>query len=310
MWIAIPFLVILIEMKKLKSNYCFSSLFLLTVLVISNQVYAEPVENNESNLQQYPNQEAAENYYPNQNPYPEQNGYVAADPNNYNNGFQTPQAPSIPQQNNLKTNTGEKREVVAEELGDPKIDFDNEDSFTDVQEAIKTEHYVRRAILSTIVNTTGRFDLGRMYINHLMGFSAIYQQKSGPVNFTKYTSGMQGLSIGWVSKKGHSFELGLEVSAVSNVFGGYRYIWRPETFSIWPYAGLGIGTEVSSIRLSQGPTEAENYSKLGGQKQMGFTSLGVLIPIVEVGIKAELRATFYGLDRMVLSQGLGFIIFL
>ena len=43
---------------------------------------------------------------------------------------------------------------------------------------------------------------------------------------------------------------------------------------------------------------------------MGFTSLGVLIPIVEVGIKAEMRATFYGLDRMVLSQGLGLIIFL
>ena len=303
-------MVILIEMKKLKSSYCFSSLFLLTAFVISNQVYAEPFENNGSNFQQYPNQEPAENYYPNQNPNTEQNGYVEADPNDYNNRSLNPQAPPIPQQNNLKTNAGEKRAVASEEIVDPKIDFDNEDSFTDVQEAIRSEHYVRRAILSTIVNTTGRFDLGRMYINHLMGFSAIYQQKNGPVSFTKYTSGMQGLSIGWVSKKGHSFELGLEVSAVSNVFGGYRYIWRPEKFSIWPYAGVGIGTEVSSIRLSQGPTAAENYSKLGGQKQMGFTSLGVLIPIVEVGIKAEMRATFYGLDRMVLSQGLGLIIFL
>ena len=66
MWIAISFLVILIEMKKLKSSYCFSSLFLLTAFVISNQVYAEPFENNGSDLQQYPNQEPAKNNTQNQ----------------------------------------------------------------------------------------------------------------------------------------------------------------------------------------------------------------------------------------------------
>ena len=34
------------------------------------------------------------------------------------------------------------------------------------------------------------------------------------------------------------------------------------------------------------------------------------IPIVEVGIKVEARALFYGLDRLVLSSGLGLVVYL
>lgn len=190
------------------------------------------------------------------------------------------------------------------------IDFEHEDAFIDQQEAVRTEQYVRRAILSTIVNTTGKFSFNKFYINHLMGFNSVFQQENGPIKFTKYTSGMQGLAVGYITKKGHSFELGLEASAVSNIYGGYRYIWRTDRFTIWPFAGLGIGTEMSSIKLSSGPSAAENYGRLGGMKQMGFTTLGLMIPIVEVGIKAEVRALFYGLDRLILSQGLGLIIFI
>jgi hypothetical protein len=223
-----------------------------------------------------------------------------------------PESPvkSIPQGAPLKESGTSQRNPSSQETEQAEIDFENEDAFIDSQEAIRSEHYVRRAILSTIVNTTGKFEFSRLYINHLMGFSAIYQQQNGPIRFTKYTSGMQGLSLGYVNRRGHAFELGLEVSAVSNLYGGYKYIWRPEKISAWPFLGLGIGTEISSVRLSQGPIEAENYSKFGGMKQMAFGTLGVMIPIVEVGIKAEMRATFYALDRMVLSQGLGLIIFL
>ncbi|MFM8315302.1 MAG: hypothetical protein ACKOA8_13535 [Deltaproteobacteria bacterium] len=203
-----------------------------------------------------------------------------------------------------------KPSSLGKDKDDLGIDFENEDAFIDQQEAIRTEHYVRRAILSTIVNTTGKFGFKRFYINHLMGFNAVYQTENGPIKFTKYTSGMQGLSVGYVTKKGHAFELGMEASAVSNIYGGYRYIWRPEKYTVWPFAGIGIGTEVSSIKLSQGPAAAENYGRLGGMKQMGFGTLGLLIPIVEVGIKAEVRAVFYGLDRLVLTQGLGLIIFI
>ncbi len=211
---------------------------------------------------------------------------------------------------NIERGLDSNLEEKTQEEEESGIDFKHEDAFIDNYEAIRSEHYVRRAILSTIVNTIGKFEFNRIYLNHLMGFSSVYQQQTGAIKFTKYTSGMQGLSVGYVTNKGHAFELGLEVSAVSNIFGGYRYIWRPETFSLWPFAGIGIGTEISSVRLSQGPSEAESYGRLGGIKQMGFGALGVLIPIVEVGIKAEVRFTFYGLDRMVLSQGVGLIVFL
>jgi len=237
-------------------------------------------------------------------------------PQGYQQGLQpapvAPESPvkSIPQGTQLKSEGNAQRATSSQEAEQAEIDFENEDAFIDSQEAVRSEHYVRRAILSTIVNTTGKFEFGRMYLNHLMGFSAIYQQQNGPIRFTKYTSGMQGLSLGYVNRKGHAFELGLEVSAVSNLYGGYKYIWRPEKISAWPFLGLGIGSEISSVRLSQGPVEAENYSRFGGMKQMAFGTLGVMIPIVEVGIKAEMRATFYALDRMVLSQGLGLIIFL
>jgi hypothetical protein len=192
----------------------------------------------------------------------------------------------------------------------PDIDFEHEDAFIDTTEAVRSEHYMRRAILSTIVNTTGKFEFNRLYINHLMGFSAIYQQKTGPINFTKYTSGMQGLSLGYISARGHSFDLGVEFSAVSNIYGGYRYVWRPSKISIWPYLGLGVGTEISSLKLSEGPSQAMVYDQLGGMQHMGFATVGVLIPIVEVGIKIEMRGNFYALDRLVLTQGLGLIIFL
>lgn len=245
---------------------------------------------------------------------------VNQDPSVFPQGYQqemqaAPVAPeppvkSIPQSAPLKPEGTPQRATSSQEADQAEIDFENEDAFIDSQEAIRSEHYVRRAILSTIVNTTGKFEFSRLYINHLMGFSAVYQQQNGPIRFTKYTSGMQGLSLGYVNRRGHAFELGLEVSAVSNLYGGYKYIWRPEKVSAWPFLGLGIGTEISSVRLSQGPIEAENYSKFGGMKQMTFGTLGVMIPIVEVGIKAEMRATFYALDRMVLSQGLGLIIFL
>lgn len=185
----------------------------------------------------------------------------------------------------------------------PKLDFENEEAFIDTQEALRSKQYLRRAIMSTIVTTTGKMSFSRMYLNHLMGFNAIYQRSA----FTKYTSGMQGLSLGYVSEKGHALELGLELSAVSNIFAGYRYIYRPEKLSLWPFFGFGAGQELSSLKLSDGPDETRNYR---GRNQMGFGTIGFLVPLVEVGLKAEVRFIFYGADRLVLSQGIGAIIFL
>ncbi|MFM8316368.1 MAG: hypothetical protein ACKOA8_18980 [Deltaproteobacteria bacterium] len=228
-------------------------------------------------------------------------------PSPYAQGSQNPSGPLY---NPLRQGASGESEQKQDKDFEAEIDFDNEDAFIDVEEAVRTEHYVRRAILSTVVNTIGKPEFNRFYINHLMGFSAIYQQKKGPIKFEKYTSGMQGLAFGFVTKGGHSLEVGLEFSAVSNVYGGYRYIWRPEHFSMWPFLGVGFGTQMKSLQLSKGPTNAENYDKLGGMQQMGFGSFGVLIPVVEVGIKAEVRTLFYGLNRLVLSSGLGLIVYL
>jgi hypothetical protein len=43
---------------------------------------------------------------------------------------------------------------------------------------------------------------------------------------------------------------------------------------------------------------------------MGFATLGFLVPLVDIGIKAEARLNFYGTDRLVLSSGVGVVFFL
>ena len=182
------------------------------------------------------------------------------------------------------------------------IDFEHEDSFIDNSDAVRSKQYVRRAILSTVIRETSRFDFSRWYVNHLMGFSAIYQR----TRFAKFTSGMQELSVGYVTEGGHAFEGGLELSAVSNIFVGYRYFFRPKSFTLWPYVGAGVGEEIHLIDFAEGPPQAQNYS---GQKEMGFGTLGVLLPLVDVGIKAEARFNFYGMDRWVLTTGVGAILF-
>jgi len=183
-------------------------------------------------------------------------------------------------------------------------DFQSEDTYFDASDALRSKQYVRRAILSNVIDLTSNVEANRFYINHLMGFSAILQRNR---NFTKYLSGMQGLSLGYVTDGSHGLEIGAEFSAVSNLFAGYRYFVRPKDFSLWPFIGGGFGTELTSLSLSDGPAAADLYD---GPKSMFFGTLGVLIPLVEVALKAELRFNFYGSDRWILTQGVGIVIFL
>lgn len=191
-----------------------------------------------------------------------------------------------------------------EEKGElPEVDFETPEAFIDQNDALGSKQYVRRAILSSVIESTNKFAFDRLYLNHLMGFSAVFQK----THFAKFVTGVQGLSVGYITENGHAFEGGLELSAVSNVFGGYRYVMRPEKFSLWPFMGAGLGMEVASIKFADGPPEAESYD---GMKSMLFTTLGVLVPLVDVGIKAEVRFGFYGFDRLVMSTGVGVIVFL
>ena len=182
--------------------------------------------------------------------------------------------------------------------------MDNPDTFIDISDALKSKAYVHRAILSTVIRDTARFNVASFYINHLLGFSSVYQRVNG---YAKYDTGMQELSVGYVTSGGHGVELGLEISAVSNVFLGYRYFLRPENFSLWPFFGGGVGLQTPSLNFAEGPPVAQAYA---GQDKMGFLTFGLMIPLVDVGLKAEARANFYGMDRLVLSTGIGAVIFL
>lgn len=181
-------------------------------------------------------------------------------------------------------------------------DFKSEEAYLDQYEGVRSKHYVRRAILSHVIQTTNRIAFDRIYINHLMGFNAVFQR----ITFAKYTSGIQGLSLGYVTGGGHGIEAGMEVSALNNVFAGYRYFYRPEKFALWPFAGVGAGYEVGLLKFAEGPPEALTYN---GKKYFGFGTLGILVPLVDVALKAEFRFNFYGKDRLCLTQGIGAILF-
>ncbi len=191
-----------------------------------------------------------------------------------------------------------------------KAEFDNDDAeiaaegaqkgeYPDLSEALRSKQYVHRAILSTVIRETTPFGYNRLYINHLMGFSQVYQKG---LNYAKYSTALQGLSVGYVIGGGHGLELGLELSAVSCVFAGYRYFYRPEKFSIWPFAGGGVGAEVPKLSFSDGPPEQQFYD---GRRQMLFVTMGLLVPLVDIGLKAEVRFDFYGADRTVFTEGIG-----
>lgn len=192
------------------------------------------------------------------------------------------------------------RELTEEEALEQ--DFRSEEAYLDQYEGVRSKHYVRRALLSHVIETTSRIAFDRFYINHLLGFNAVFQKTT----FAKYTSGLQGLSFGYVTKQGHGIEAGMEVSALNNLFAGYRYFYRPEKLSLWPFGGLGVGHEINLIKFAEGPPEALGYD---GQKSFGFATVGVLVPLVDVALKAEFRFNFYGNDRLCLTQGIGAVLF-
>ena len=184
------------------------------------------------------------------------------------------------------------------------VDFEDPNTFIDISDALNSRQYVHRAILNTAIKHTSSFSFERVYLSHMMGFSAVWQRLKPHV---KYITGLQGVSGGYITSGGHGVELGLEFSAVSNANLMYKYVLQTDAFySVWPYAGLGAGMEVLSMKLANGPPESERYA---GTKLMGNFIMGFLIPLVDVGFKVEVRATFYSMDRVVFTQGSGAVIF-
>lgn len=185
------------------------------------------------------------------------------------------------------------------------VDFKHEETFIDLEDAVKSREFVHRQVLSSVIETTSNFEMGRFYVNHLMGFSAVWQ--TGPQPFARYSTALQGLAVGYLTQGGHGLELGAEFSNVSNIYGGYRFFWEISSIKIWPFLGAGVGYQMDSMRLAEGPPQAAAYF---GSKSMGFGTLGIFIPLVDVGFKAEVRLHVYGKDRVVFTQGIGAILFL
>jgi hypothetical protein len=188
----------------------------------------------------------------------------------------------------------------------PSVDFQSEDTFIDVPDALRSKQFVQRAVLSSAIEQTSRFGTSRYFVNQTLGYDAIFQPANrGP--FAKYDSGDITLSAGYISEGGHSVELGVALSAVSNIFIDYRYIVRPGTYKFWPFLGMGLGENVGDLDITTPTPAAAAYY---GGSTMFFGTLGLLIPLVDVGLKAEAKFEFYGMSRLVLSTSVGVNFFL
>lgn len=194
-----------------------------------------------------------------------------------------------------------KEAPAGETLPPGAVDLDHPETFMDVSEAVRSRQYVHRTILSTVIKATTRFSGNRFYVNHFMGFSSVVQAHA------RYAFGLQGLAAGYVSNGGHGIELGLEFSALSNVYAGYRYFWKPANFSLWPLFGFGVGYQVPSLNLSQ-PVDFDPGVVVS--KAQGYGLFALLLPLVDVGLRAEVRITVQGFKRIIITQGIGVILFL
>jgi hypothetical protein len=203
-----------------------------------------------------------------------------------------------------KTATTEKKEGEKDKNAEdePAYDFEHEDTFIDVPDALRSRQFVHRAILSTIIRDTARVKMGSMYFNQILGFNAIYQPANrGGKSFAKYASGVLGFSLGYSTKGGHALEAGLDLSSTSQLLIGYKYYFQSETTTFWPFLGGGLSIQVP-LNLSDPPVEAVAYQ---GKTTGEYISVGAIIPLVDIALRAEAKFVFDGLDRLILDTGVG-----
>lgn len=198
-----------------------------------------------------------------------------------------------------------KAEEAPKEESSP-VDFSSEKTFLDVPDALRSKGYVERAVLSSTIKETSNFDFGRLYVDNLIGYDAIFQPANrGP--FAKYSSGDLSFGLGYLSEGGNATELAVSLSAVSTISVSYRHIFRPKTYGFWPFVGIGLGMEVKPLGFTDVPIAAQAYT---GSSEMIFPTVGVMIPLIDVGLKLEARFVFYGLSRLILTTGAGVVFFL
>jgi hypothetical protein len=142
-----------------------------------------------------------------------------------------------------------------------------------------------------------------------MGYSAVHQQPSlvSSGEWTEFGTVLQGIAAGYVLESGHALEVGLNFSAWTEAHVGYRYFLRIDEFAVWPFAGGGVGMELRGFALSDGTFESNAYQ---GRNTMLYFGGGLLMPLLDVGLKMEARLTLFGAERIVLTTGIGLLLFL
>ena len=197
---------------------------------------------------------------------------------------------------------GATSEDIYEQEEDKIVNFEGEEGFIDLSDALRSKHFVRRAILNTAIKNSSRFHLGRPYINHLVGFNAILQMPRA-----KMMTAMQALSAGYVLPFGLGIEGGLDFSSISHAYVGTRFLFDQLSTFVWPFAGLGLSRQIDFLSVSDGARELREYA---GSTSAYFVNFGLMIPLVDIGLKAEGRLSIYGSDRLMITTGLGAVLFL
>ncbi|MBI1860451.1 MAG: hypothetical protein HYR96_06000 [Deltaproteobacteria bacterium] len=214
-------------------------------------------------------------------------------------------ADTAPEKKGAK-DAGAKQETRGEEdeqEEDKVVNLESEDAFIDLSDALKSKHFVRRAILNTAIKNSSRFHLGKPYVNHLVGFDAIINLK--PVQ--KTVTAMQSLGGGYVFPFGLGVESGLEFSSLSDWYLGTRWYFDQVSAFVWPFAGAGLAVQLDFLSVSD-PTQA--VAAYSGSPVGFFANFGLMIPLVDIGLKAEIRANMYGGDRIIITTGLGAVLFI
>jgi len=190
-----------------------------------------------------------------------------------------------------------------EQKAEAEVDFENEDTFVDLADALKSKQYVRRAILSTVIRTTSKLAVSRWYISHTLGFNSVWMRTDGNL---RYYSPSMGLSLGYVTAGMHGFEGGIDMSVPGDLYLGYRYYMPIEKVTVWPFLGGGAGMEIKTLALHD-PPYIRPYT---GPAQFFFANAGIMVPLVEVALKLDIKITAYATARLMLSSGVGAIFFL
>lgn len=195
-----------------------------------------------------------------------------------------------------------------EALKQGAFDFDSEKAYIDVDDAMYSKEYVHRHLLSAVIADSTQLQLGRLFVNFLTTTSYVHQEGDGiNVKWIEFVSGGMTISGGYATEGGHTVELGASLSAISHIFLAYRYFLGGGKWSVWPYVGAGAGFAMGMLNISDGPFEVQVYQ---GPKNLFSGTVGMLLPMPDVGLRLQVNIDFWGSNRAVFTPGLGVVVFL